>query len=644
MFRGDVDMNYQEINRLGGPESTDDGWGGIEKFISLIRGGWKLIFVTTLLIGGISSIYLFSLPDLFTSETKILVDKVDKNNNKQHADLILPSLAAEEDYFGTQIALLTSGKALSEVVRRLGLSADTKVQIQNDEQVLGLFQNIGKSSWRYSVEAKRKRQSRVIELTVNGPDSQLAASIANEFAKVYVENNVDDNLFVSRQMLKWLDGEGETANIDAFGNPVALNVSREESINSLSAVSNDPVVHKLREDKLTILNQLRSLSQRYKPKHPEIRELSMSLDKVNQEIDARINSIVRNLKASLEGEMQISNVRILDSALPALEPSDPNRLAGVLISVLFGFFGSVLFLMYREHADHSLKGQEELPDTLRSTYLGSIPLVKELIGKAEHLSKNGHTYSDLLSKNLYLKDAIVGVRTHILFSMPFEKARKIMITSSIHGEGKSTVAILLALSLSEMGRKIILIDTDLRQPRLNDNLGVKIGPGLVEYLSGNVEMSGVVQSVAGTNLHVITGGSPTTESSALLASTRFDSLMEAVSAKYDRVIINVPPVLKNPDALIIAKHISCGLLVCAEKKVKHEEVVSACHKFEMMDKPLIGVVLNLHEEPSVRSGNGRSGTPRRSVSENGGLGMKSDIPTQFGAKGPLVAVPLSRRN
>jgi capsular exopolysaccharide synthesis family protein len=222
--------------------------------------------------------------------------------------------------------------------------------------------------------------------------------------------------------------------------------------------------------------------------------------------------------------------------------------------------------------------------------LGSLPKTKDPRKTAEHRTAGG--YSKLLKDDLELRDAVVSIRTHILFSLPFEKSRRILFAGATPDKEESTAAILTALSISSMNREILLIDADMRHPQIHTSLGLDHGKGLADYLAGESTLDEVIREVPGSTLKVIAGGAPNTNSSALLASIRFDELMDVLTKRYDRVILNVPPILYVPDAMIVAKNVSCAVLVCSAGVTKKESINTAVGKFMAMNRPLMGYVIN----------------------------------------------------
>jgi capsular exopolysaccharide synthesis family protein len=250
-----------------------------------------------------------------------------------------------------------------------------------------------------------------------------------------------------------------------------------------------------------------------------------------------------------------------------------------------------------EYSSQRIKVESDVQQFLNIPFLGYIPEAKEvMVNKtASAASDTPSTFESLaeaFKKNAVLADAVASVRTHILFSMPYERSKRIMLTSSIPDEGKSTVAVLLALSLTGLGRKILLIDADLRKPFLHRYLRLENKKGLSDYLVGTASLRDVVCSVSGSDLKVILGGTPSPNPSELLSSERFRELLDEMSKNFDRVVIDVPPVLYIPDGLVVAKCVHSGILVCGSGMVDGKIAKTIKEKFESIGHALIGVVIN----------------------------------------------------
>jgi len=272
------------------------------------------------------------------------------------------------------------------------------------------------------------------------------------------------------------------------------------------------------------------------------------------------------------------------------------------MATVLGFFASLCFIIYIEQTDPRVWYEADIRTALEVPFMGYIPLIPGLASRRDKKGKSARgtaTFSDelrlqnLLSGNATLADSVAFMRTHLFFSVPYQKSKILLMTSTTPNEGKSTVIALFALSLASMGKKILMIDSDLRRPYLHVHLGIKNQAGLAEFLSGAADLKEIVQDVPDSTLKIITGGILKTNSAQLLASTtKLKELLDAMLPEYDYILIDAPPVLYIPDGLIIAKHVQGVVLITSAGVVRRQVLQAVKHKFDAMNRTVIGAVIN----------------------------------------------------
>lgn len=318
------------------------------------------------------------------------------------------------------------------------------------------------------------------------------------------------------------------------------------------------------------------------------------LEVVDEKLKERMKTVLANLRAVLAGEMRIYNIRVLEEAKVPTGPSSPDRPKGILIATFWGFFISTGWIFLLDFMNQKIVSQKDL-QSIPLAFLGYVPFSKDILKtkrKDRHPDSLGSLMNSLEDDSV-LADAVVNVRTHILFSISYERSKRIMITSALPGEGKTTMSALLGLSFAALGRKILLVDADMRKSTLDRYLNLKNGLGLSDFLLGAASLEEIVQTIPGSSLEVITAGATTTPySPELLSSEKFRNFLDYASAHYDRVVVDVPPALHIPDALIVAKYIHTGILVCSANMVYKKMAVQLKEKFDSVNLSLIGGVIN----------------------------------------------------
>lgn len=191
-----------------------------------------------------------------------------------------------------------------------------------------------------------------------------------------------------------------------------------------------------------------------------------------------------------------------------------------------------------------------------------------------------------------VKEAYKTLRTNIGFSQSSEGCRKVCITSGMPGEGKSITTLNVAISFAESGQRVLLIDADLRRPTVARMLLENGSVGLSNVLAGMCKAEDVIRNNCYPNLDVIFSGTVPPNPSELLSSSRMDKLIESMSAKYDYIFIDTPPVNVVTDACVIAARMD-GALIVARRNVSDRESVSRCvNQMKIAGAKILGFVLN----------------------------------------------------
>lgn len=191
-----------------------------------------------------------------------------------------------------------------------------------------------------------------------------------------------------------------------------------------------------------------------------------------------------------------------------------------------------------------------------------------------------------------VKEAYKTLRTNIRFSLPQSGCHRICVTSGLPNEGKSITALNLAITLAEAGQKVVLVDGDLRRPVMARMLMENGDPGLSNLLAGMCTEEELIHKDRYPNLDVILSGAVPPNPSELLSSPRMQELIESLSAKYDYVIIDSPPVNVVTDACLISPLVDGVVFVVRQNKSERESVERAVGQLKMAGAKMLGLVLN----------------------------------------------------
>lgn len=187
-----------------------------------------------------------------------------------------------------------------------------------------------------------------------------------------------------------------------------------------------------------------------------------------------------------------------------------------------------------------------------------------------------------------MTEAFKELRTNVMFSLPGTGCKCVGVTSPTPGDGKSTTAANLAISLAQIGKRVILIDCDMRLPTVSDTFRIQAVPGLSDFLVGMARIEETVRQVENYNLMVLPAGNIPPDPTGLMEDKQMERLFTAFRNIYDYVIVDLPPVTAVPDASILSKYIDGFLLVVRNRQTRHRYVNEMLKQLKLTDSKIIG--------------------------------------------------------
>jgi capsular exopolysaccharide synthesis family protein len=297
---------------------------------------------------------------------------------------------------------------------------------------------------------------------------------------------------------------------------------------------------------------------------------------------------------------QRGKVNILDPALVAYKVK-PNRKKNLLIGIILGLGASLGYAFVREFMDNTVKSVEHL-ERLGLTVLGIIPDMhhqnpKQAVKRAEQPSKGGTdfrrrliTYEDPKSP---VSESYRSLRTNIAYSSADKKIRSLIVSSPQPGEGKSTTVANLAIAFAQLRKRTVLIDADLRKPVQHNVFDQSRGPGLADYLVGEIEdFNSIIHATKVDNLSIVTAGGLPPNPSELLGSGRMTELVGNLEKEWDMIIFDSPPIVAVTDSSMISAEIDALVMVVKAGQTDRSAVDRALDTIVNVKSPLIGVILN----------------------------------------------------
>lgn len=208
------------------------------------------------------------------------------------------------------------------------------------------------------------------------------------------------------------------------------------------------------------------------------------------------------------------------------------------------------------------------------------------------MKRTNNYYSINPDLKFRITEAYKSIRTNITFSIIKKGCKRIIFTSSRPAEGKSTMSVNIAVSMAQTEAKVLLIDADLRRPKVHRFLNLKNAPGITNYLGGMNSLKEVLRDTQYPNLKVITAGSLVPNPSELLSSELFSELLDDLSSQFDYIFIDSTPVNVVADALPVIKMCDGVILITREKISTYTEIDNALKKLELINAKVLGVILN----------------------------------------------------
>ena len=285
-------------------------------------------------------------------------------------------------------------------------------------------------------------------------------------------------------------------------------------------------------------------------------------------------------------ELGVYQIDVFEEAQPELKQSSPRPRTTYPMGLMFGLLvgGGLAFL--RDWRDDRYRSVEEIKDSMGVPVLGTIPRLPE--GLPAPLAGQ----QAMLEPTSAVAEACRTIRTAIYFGAPKERCRTVHITSPAASDGKSTLASNLAITMAQAGKRVLLIDADLRLPVQHSIFGVHHEYGLGSVVYGKATLDQAIQPTAVSGLEILPCGPKPTHPTELLNSPMFNELLEVLSDRYDQVIIDSPPVMGIADSRIIAA--SCDLTVLVLRSEKSTRRVSELARDGLgsVGANLLGIVIN----------------------------------------------------
>lgn len=298
--------------------------------------------------------------------------------------------------------------------------------------------------------------------------------------------------------------------------------------------------------------------------------------------DSLIQAVDTLEKPRTGGASPVS-LSVIKPAIAPPSPSAPNTKRNLAIGLLLGLATGLGTAALRTATDNRIRGELDLRRVTDAPLLGGISfdqdaVKKPLLTQATAQSPRAESFRQL--------------RTNLQFSNVSGRAKTVLVTSSLPGEGKSTTATNIAIAMAQAGQTVCLVDADLRRPMINEYLGLDRSAGLTTALVGAAEVDDLLQPWGEDSLYVLTSGQIPPNPSELLGSDEMKNLVVRLEQAFDTVVIDAPPLLPVTDAAVLSQHVSGIVIVVGAQKIKRQDLEKSLSALELVGATILGVVLN----------------------------------------------------
>ncbi len=472
------------------------------------------------------------------------------------------------DYYRTQLEVIKSRRIARKVFENLKLGSDERYTKQKDP--------IGSLLDQLSVDPVK--QTRLVKIRISDADPRQAARIANEFAFVFV----------------------------------AENLTKAAANESLTLMKNEYV---------KLQSKQAELSKRYKAKFPAMVRVREQMTQISTAIEKELarqmgeehtentlpqgpssddrltaGTLLRELQGnSMMGGLRPNNIRVQDMAQVPLKRSKPRVGLNLFLGLLLGILGGIAAAVIEELLDSTIKVPKDLERDKRFTSLGHVPRITFPVEPGQipppldphQICRHMH-----LKTNSEAAEGYRVIRTNLIYAAPENDARTLLFTSPGSGEGKSTTVCNLGIAFSQLGLKVLIIDADLRNPSIHTGFGIPQSPGLSEYLVGRNSFQEVVHHVGILDLCIVPGGALPPNPAELLSLPKMRDFLKEAEQKFDRVILDTPPIVPVTDATLLAAFVKSIVAVAQSGTTPWQALEQLYSNCQSVRGKLLGVILN----------------------------------------------------
>ncbi len=577
---------------------------------SLLLHKWGILLIT-LLFGGYTALQMAQQPNIYRAATRILIETDTPRYLRFQEVMPYGGRGSDREFLQTEYQVIASRAVMSQVVDNLHLAAFPPFSRAKDP--VRRLQSM--------VAVQPVRGTKLVDIGATGLKPELISRIADSVADTYARLNLERRRSLTSGGIGWIQKELEKMEEKIQAAQQGLhNFLEENSGVDFGVEQQKSVLQRLQALNAALTNTRKERIEaqtRFRQKHPKIlelqakeQELQLALfDQEQRALEANRLSIqysalhrevktseqiynillTRMKQLSVQEGLETNNVQVVDYAIVPDFPIGPPRRSRTSSSAMVGFAIGCGLAILRELLSRTIRTRQEFEQLLEIPFLGHLPMVQK-----EHLKRGAATF---VAPNIALGgfgEALRSVRTTLEFVLPSAESHLLLVTSSLPEEGKTFCSVNLAVALHELGRKVLLIDGDLRRPSLHRMLKIPLEPGLSGFLEGRIGEEELIQTVPSIEgFPVVAAGMSPTQPTDLLSSPKLAELLKSWRAQFQYILIDSPPTLVAADSVVLASATDGVIFVVRANRTHDEAAIAGKQRLVDVGAKILGGILNV---------------------------------------------------
>ena len=602
----------------------------------IVRGRLWMILALSIAVTGLTVIVVGNMKPVYSSVSVITLEHSKDKSTPITSIFDIDYRAGTSEMTGSEMEVLKSSRLLSQLVDELKLDQSPlyNAQLVRQEQSGGAMADLMSMFKQEQVELTpaqikvsiikllkdsltitAKFGTRVLNIEFEANNAEMSAALANTLVSIYIQDNISYRQGETERATAWMSERADMLKqkLDVAQHKLQQFIEDKKLVDvggvaGLVQLELTDLTNRMAESRL----KLADLNRKYGSKHPKIISSRMELSRAKVALVEKKNEVraigrkqvhlnalqrevesannlhekffIRLNEANEAATRTRANARVVELAIFDDSPIKPKKIliisAAFIISLLFG----IVLVLLLDMLDSTIRSIEHVEKRLGLSLLGVLPRI-DLKGKA---------LLDVIldGSNQMFNESMRTIQTGIMLSALDNPHKVLLVTSSIPDEGKSSVAINLAINLGKM-EKVLLIDCDFRRPSIAKAFGLSSrAPGLSELVAGTMKFKDCIHQSEKYGIDIFTTGTTPPNPLELLASERFEKLLTVLEKHYDRIIVDSPPVHAVSDPLVLSRYAK-GILFVVKSDGTSQRVIKPCIKrLHEIDASIIGVVLN----------------------------------------------------